>query len=526
MSSDKADENEKQTPERAFTLSDVDIPMYCLSPVNFTLRRIDAPNDSTADDVDALPSETTSIDIDIAEPIEDSGLSLERNEGTLNSKSEDESNLISEQKRNGNESKLSDKMELYSKYEDDKRPSLILEKKGNNSEINCNVDVNKVTNNELSTVVVNAHEKENRDDENIVDNRSAEKNEKNLNVENNKVSNVSYKEVMEPLSDRSENFQRKNNSNDLNNVNKSPESCGSNSKIHIFGSEAKLSSDIKKSNDIDDVGKISHLDEQSLSMSHSAAHEVVAPETIQYMSQENHMMPFPFIGSSMPSVHQMQWSNNQHMATHPFFSRNNIYLQKPDDAYRSNLELWSQENMYMPTTDRSPHFITSQVQENLTVSDRAIANGVSDPMISSSLSRKLPMMTEREFHSFSSSTVADSHETNAQYHMGSNSCSDYQQRNYTKRHTMNTDDHFPQKKSRSSCKCVKSRCLMLYCECFQGGKLCTMFCSCLNCLNTKEESGPAGERTKAVHQCLKKNKDAFKPKVKIIGGGCACKNSR
>mmetsp|Transcript_11140 Transcript_11140/g.15685 ORF Transcript_11140/g.15685 Transcript_11140/m.15685 type:complete len:556 (+) Transcript_11140:186-1853(+) len=76
------------------------------------------------------------------------------------------------------------------------------------------------------------------------------------------------------------------------------------------------------------------------------------------------------------------------------------------------------------------------------------------------------------------------------------------------------------------CRCVKSQCLKLYCDCFQAGKVCNEFCMCLNCSNTEAESGPNGKRTKARKICLEKNPSAFEIKEKKVGEGCACKNSR
>ena len=76
------------------------------------------------------------------------------------------------------------------------------------------------------------------------------------------------------------------------------------------------------------------------------------------------------------------------------------------------------------------------------------------------------------------------------------------------------------------CNCVKSRCLKLYCDCFQKGKLCNDGCSCVSCLNTEEESRVGGRRKMAIQQALEKRPDAFTKKPKEIGSGCACKNNR
>ena len=77
-----------------------------------------------------------------------------------------------------------------------------------------------------------------------------------------------------------------------------------------------------------------------------------------------------------------------------------------------------------------------------------------------------------------------------------------------------------------TCRCVKSHCLKLYCECFHSGNTCGPHCLCVNCLNTKEESGTKGKRTIATKRCLERKPDAFKKKKKEGGSGCSCKSSR
>ena len=63
-------------------------------------------------------------------------------------------------------------------------------------------------------------------------------------------------------------------------------------------------------------------------------------------------------------------------------------------------------------------------------------------------------------------------------------------------------------------------------ECFQGGNLCGINCTCKDCKNILEESGPTGLRTKRIQQLLLKRPDAFDVRVKKKGLGCSCKNSQ
>jgi len=77
----------------------------------------------------------------------------------------------------------------------------------------------------------------------------------------------------------------------------------------------------------------------------------------------------------------------------------------------------------------------------------------------------------------------------------------------------------------SWCKCRKSRCLKLYCDCFQAGNNCKASCGCAECLNTVEHSGKDGIRTHAVIAALLRRPDAFEKRVREFGNGCGCKNS-
>lgn len=77
------------------------------------------------------------------------------------------------------------------------------------------------------------------------------------------------------------------------------------------------------------------------------------------------------------------------------------------------------------------------------------------------------------------------------------------------------------------CNCAKSRCLKLYCDCFQAGDLCNTFCHCKKCLNTESEAMPGGDLYRAKKEYLLRKPNAFGKKVKKSGGeSCSCRNNK
>ena len=84
----------------------------------------------------------------------------------------------------------------------------------------------------------------------------------------------------------------------------------------------------------------------------------------------------------------------------------------------------------------------------------------------------------------------------------------------------------PSQGKRIMCRCAKSKCLKLYCECFQNKRLCSIDCECEGCLNTQSHNGPNGMRQKRMAEILEFRPDAFEPRAKKRKEGCKCKRSK
>lgn len=65
----------------------------------------------------------------------------------------------------------------------------------------------------------------------------------------------------------------------------------------------------------------------------------------------------------------------------------------------------------------------------------------------------------------------------------------------------------------AGCKCKKSKCLKLYCECFSNGLLCTDSCNCNSCSNKTEEENL--ERDVALQALIAKNPNIFLTKANL-----------
>ena len=85
----------------------------------------------------------------------------------------------------------------------------------------------------------------------------------------------------------------------------------------------------------------------------------------------------------------------------------------------------------------------------------------------------------------------------------------------------------PEQKQKQVCKCTKSKCLRLYCECFAKGLICGVDCDCKDCHNNEENNDL---RELVIQETLEKNPKAFTSKYKKIetkdsilhSRGCNC----
>jgi len=74
----------------------------------------------------------------------------------------------------------------------------------------------------------------------------------------------------------------------------------------------------------------------------------------------------------------------------------------------------------------------------------------------------------------------------------------------------------------TKCRCSKTNCLKLYCDCFRQDLTCNSTCDCIGCKNTEEDSGPTGARTRAKEDIMKTRPGVFQTPKKRSGGGCSC----
>lgn len=100
-----------------------------------------------------------------------------------------------------------------------------------------------------------------------------------------------------------------------------------------------------------------------------------------------------------------------------------------------------------------------------------------------------------------------------------------------RRKPLSFEDNNPNKVMGISCKCKKSKCLKLYCDCFSSDGMCKPTCRCENCCNNEQFSGL---REAVRKEMLQKNPKAFHKKFKKVqkqsdflhSRGCNCKRTQ
>jgi len=70
--------------------------------------------------------------------------------------------------------------------------------------------------------------------------------------------------------------------------------------------------------------------------------------------------------------------------------------------------------------------------------------------------------------------------------------------------------------STKKCRCKKTKCLKLYCDCFAAKERCGPECGCVGCENTADNSDRVEE---AVKTTLDRNPKAFNPKIEMCSSG-------
>eukprot|EP00656_Telonema_subtile_P001362 TRINITY_DN1061_c0_g1_i1.p1 TRINITY_DN1061_c0_g1~~TRINITY_DN1061_c0_g1_i1.p1 ORF type:complete len:393 (-),score=48.29 TRINITY_DN1061_c0_g1_i1:317-1495(-) len=78
---------------------------------------------------------------------------------------------------------------------------------------------------------------------------------------------------------------------------------------------------------------------------------------------------------------------------------------------------------------------------------------------------------------------------------------------------------------KKSCRCRKSKCLKLYCECFAGQEKCTSSCKCISCENTAEHARVREEAKLAIIRSRSVDSDGNSVGNDVHVGKCNCRRS-